>query len=172
MNFKRVIAFGAAAGGLAALVAGAATSGNRPVERPVLPRTTEVDASGAQLSAEIARLHERLRPTIAPQARARNLFAFTARPPREAVAPLAPALSEASPATVDPMRSVKLIGVAEDSGPDGELQRTAIISGFGELFFAKEGETVADRFRVSKISSDVVELTDIQDNTRVALALK
>ena len=65
-----------------------------------------------------------------------------------------------------------MIGLAEDAGADGQVVRTAILSGFGELFLVKEGELVKDRFRVGKISAEVVELLDVNDNAPLRLALK
>jgi hypothetical protein len=172
MNLKRTIVFGAAAGGLAALVAGAATSGNRPLERSSF-KAPEGVMSGAQLAAEIARLHERLRPTVAPQPNARNLFAFNAaRPARALAVPPRPASSESALARSALRPDLKLIGLAEDAGADGQVVRTAILSGFGELFLVKEGELVKDRFRVGKISAEVVELLDVNDNAPLRLALK
>ena len=66
---------------------------------------------------------------------------------------------------------MRLSGIAEDATPDGVV-RTAIISGFGQLFLAKEGDPVTDRYRVVKISSDVVELTDLADRSTFRLALR
>jgi hypothetical protein len=66
---------------------------------------------------------------------------------------------------------MRLSGIAEDATPDGVV-RTAIISGFGQLFLAKEGDQVTDRYRVVKISSDVVELTDLADRSTFRLALR
>jgi hypothetical protein len=37
---------------------------------------------------------------------------------------------------------------------------------------AKEGDTVTPRYRVAKISADVVELTDLIDNSIRRLALR
>ena len=68
-------------------------------------------------------------------------------------------------------RRCKLAGIAEDAGADGPV-RTAIISGGGQLFMVKEGETVTPRYRVAKISADVVELTDVIDNSVRRLALR
>jgi hypothetical protein len=50
--------------------------------------------------------------------------------------------------------------------------RTAIISGFGDIFLVKEGDSVTLRYRVAKISPDAVELTDLTDNTPLRLALR
>ena len=48
--------------------------------------------------------------------------------------------------------------------------RTAIISGDGQLFMVKEGEKVTPRYRVAKISADVVELLDLDDSRATARA--
>jgi hypothetical protein len=66
---------------------------------------------------------------------------------------------------------LKLEGLAEDHGDQGPV-RTAIISGFGDIFLVKEGESVTLRYRVAKISADAVELTDLTDNTPLRLALR
>jgi hypothetical protein len=79
-------------------------------------------------------------------------------------------LSEAAPLVAQP--SLKLAGIAEDPGPDGTTQRTAIISGEGQLFMVKEGENVTPRYRVVKVSADVVELLDLSTNTPRRLALR
>ena len=105
---------------------------------------------------------------------ARNLFTFraAARPAAAAVvlAPPLPALIEARPATVS-LPPLRLSGIAEDPGADGPI-RIAFISGDGQLFMAKEGELVTARYRVAKISADVVELTDVIDNSVRRLALR
>jgi hypothetical protein len=64
-----------------------------------------------------------------------------------------------------------LIGIAEDPGADGVI-RTAIISGFGDVFLVKEGESVTSRYKVARISGDVVELSDATDASIIRLALK
>jgi hypothetical protein len=40
------------------------------------------------------------------------------------------------------------------------------------LFLVKEGETITTRYRVAKISTDVVELVDLGDNSIRRLALR
>ena len=65
----------------------------------------------------------------------------------------------------------QLSGIAEDTGDEGPV-RLAFISGGGQLFMVKEGETVTPRYRVAKISADVVELTDVIDNSTRRLALR
>ena len=105
--------------------------------------------SGAALAAEISRLHERLRPDAAPRERTRNLFAFRSAP---RPAPVGTAVAGSVPtrraATVPaPLPSLTLAGLAEDAGPNGPV-RTAVVSGDGQVFLVKEGETL-QRFGAS-----------------------
>ncbi len=67
---------------------------------------------------------------------------------------------------------LRLSGLAEDRGADGSIVRTAIISSEGQLFLAKEGDAVTPRYRIAKISADVVELIDLVDNSTLRLVLK
>src|SRR5579864_3932362 len=170
MQRKQTVTIVLGGGALAAWLAGAATS-NREMPAPVALRSAPIEARGAALASEIARLHDRLRPIATPRQPARNLFAFHEAP----VAPVPdlpiPALvaTEAPRAPAQP--ALKLAGIAEDPGPDGPV-RLAIISGEGQLFMVKEGEAVTPRYRIVKIAADVVELTDVADGTTRRLALK
>lgn len=172
MNFKRTTTIGVV-GALIAWLAGAATS-KYTIAPPAVFQQTAIEKRGAELASEIDRLHERLAPTVTPRVPARNLFTFraAARPAAAAVvlAPPLPALIEARPATVS-LPPLRLSGIAEDPGADGPI-RIAFISGDGQLFMAKEGELVTARYRVAKISADVVELTDVIDNSVRRLALR
>lgn len=166
---------GAAGGAVAVWLAAAATSNPRPMA-PIAPtQPTVVEQSGAALAVEVRRLHERLRPTDAP-IDSRDLFRYAARSARStpgAVAP-APAPIEVAPALQDlapVVAPLRLEGLAEDRGADGPI-RTAVISGFGDFFLVKEGDNVTLRYRVAKISSEAVELTDLTDNSPVRLALR
>jgi hypothetical protein len=67
---------------------------------------------------------------------------------------------------------LRLSGLAEDRDADGLVVRTAIISAEGQLFLAKEGESVTSRYRIAKISSDAVELVDLLDDSILRLILK
>ena len=172
MNLKRTATIGVVGGALAAWLASAATS-SRPIPRPIAIPTPPIDLRGAELADEIARLRERLRPTTTPNQPGRNLFTFRAARPRPAAAaaePAHPAITEA-PAARPALPPLKLAGIAEDPGADGPI-RTAIISGDGQLFMVKEGDAVTLRYRVAKISTDVVELTDLTDNSVRRLALR
>ena len=66
---------------------------------------------------------------------------------------------------------MRLIGISEDPGPDGPI-RIAFITTPGQLFNVKEGQTVLDRYRVAKITGEVVELADLTDGSVKRLALR
>ena len=172
MSFKRTAAIAVIGGALIAWLAGAATS-NRPL--PPLPPTikTPIEARGAALDDEIARLHERLRPSASPRLPTRNLFAYRATAhaaPPAPLPPARPAVADAPPAAPS-LPPLKLAGIGEDEGPDGPV-RIAFISGEGQLFMVKEGEMVTPRYRVARIAADVVELQDVNDMTTRRLAMR
>jgi hypothetical protein len=174
MNLKRTATIVVVGGALAAWLAAAMTSDQRDRAPRPAERNAAADARSETLAAEVARLHDRLRPTAEPREPARNLFQFTAvRPRPPAPAPKA-ALSEAAPVApvaLPPPPPFKLIGIAEEAGKTGPV-RTAIVSGPGQLFLVKEGQNVTLRYQVIKISADVVELQDLGDKTTLRLALK
>jgi hypothetical protein len=157
-------------GGGALLVAWLAAANSFPVREDTTARDRArlAAASGTQaLSAEVqqqaTRLHQLIAEAPAPTNNPRNLFAFGA--PR--TAPSKPNLVEATsleapaPPAAPASPALLLMGIAEDAKPDG-VQRTAVISGDGDaLFMVKEGDTVADRYRVAKIGADAVELEDL-----------
>ena len=173
MNLKRTATIAVVGGALAAWLAGAATS-NRTVAPPIVAPPPPIEARGAELASEIAKLHDRLRPTAMPRQPGRNLFVYHAAAPAAGApmpatkAALSEAVPLAAPAALPPL---KLAGIGEDDGPDGPL-RVAFIAGDGQLFMVKEGESVTPRYRVTKISADVVELRDLNDNTLRRLALR
>jgi hypothetical protein len=172
MNVSRTLTLTAISGALVAWFAGAATS-NREVAPPIVLPPPHVDAQGADLAKEIARLHERLRPDATPRQPGRNLFTYRSAPAVRQQQPIAfamaPALAE--PANAPALPPLKLSGIAEDDGPDGPV-RTAIISGEGQLFLVKPGDAVTPRYRVARVGADAVELTDTIDNSVRRLALK
>jgi hypothetical protein len=171
MNATRTLTFVVIGAALIAWLAGAATS-NREIASVPIVTHAPIDASGENLSKEIARLHERLRPDAPPRQPRRNLFTFHSAGRRAAPEmPEAPtaALVDAPPPVIAP--SLKLVGLAEDDNPDGAV-RSAIISGDGQLFIVKIGDSVTARYIVTNIGADVVELTDVTDRTIRRLPLK
>ena len=172
MNFKRTATVVVVAAVLIAWLAGAATP-KHPIPPPIVTPPHAIDARGIELTNEIARLRDRLRPTTQPSQPRRNLFTFKA-----AAAPSIglPGLRTAQPVIESPAAPItepplKLAGLAEDTGPDGP-DRTAIISGQGQLFMVKEGDQVTARYRVARISADAVELTDLDGGTIRRLVMK
>jgi hypothetical protein len=173
MNLKRTTTIVLVAAAIGAWLAGAATT-NHPIPAAPIDRPPAIELRGAELASEIARLHERLRPISSPRQPGRNLFVYRAAAPSAPPPALAAAPAATLAAVVPPppaLPSLKLAGIAEDSGDDGPI-RTAIISGEGQLYLVKEGEAVTARYRVSKIAADVVELVDVGDNSIRRLALR
>ena len=175
MQVKRIAQFVVIGGAVAVWLAAAATSGDRARRPAESNGATPADPRAAALAAEIAKLHERPKAVASPRQPARNPFVFvsTARrteaphpgPIRDTPTP------ESSTPTVAPPLALKLAGIGEDVTPAGTT-RTAIISGAGDLVLAKEGDTVAERYRVVRISSEVVELADVIDGSTRRLVLK
>lgn len=127
----------------------------------------------AALQSEIGRLHERLGPTAVPS-RSRDLFRFTPRAPRRSVVAPPAAVAEAAPVApaAEPIRpAFSLIGIAEDLTPEGVV-RTAIISGPGDVFLVKVGDTFRAQYRVDQVSGDAVQVIDTATGASTTLALR
>ena len=170
MNLKRAATIVTTGGGLAAWLVGATTSNHVVTPPPDMTRPP-IERRGAELATEIAKFHEHLPPTTAPRQPGRNLFKFRGAPVAHAPvvsAQPAPLPDVPAPPPLPPMR---LIGISEDPGSNGP-ERKAMITGDGRLFIAKEGDTVMTRYKVTRISADVVELADIEDGTVRRLALR
>jgi hypothetical protein len=108
------------------------------------------------LDAETARLRTLLDHTPAPRAAGRNPFAFaTSRraDARRVTAAVATLALDAPAAPAPP--AIHLIAIATDGDT-----RTAALSVGGVVLLARVGDAVSDRYRVTVVSADVVELTD------------
>lgn len=174
MHLKRTATIVVAGAACAAWLAAAATSSRRE-DAPAAPAPPVRDARAETLATSIARLHDRLRPMVAPRQAHRNPFEFATLARRPSAAPAArsaAALSEASPVTRAPVAApLTLEGIAEDAGPNGPV-RTAIISTAGNLFLVKTGETVTPQYRVTNVDADSVELVDTVSGATLRFALK
>jgi hypothetical protein len=135
------------------------------------PGTTSKSALPMAASIAALHLHDWSPPARAREKTERDIFAFKRRAAR--LVPPAPSsgLPAAGEAVQPPPVLFRLIGFAEDTGPDGAV-RTAIISGQGQLYLVKEGETVASIYRVGEILPDSVELLDSSGGPSLRLALK
>jgi hypothetical protein len=179
MKLKRTTILFVGGAAFAAWLSAAIRPGRPPVAVDVIA-PAPVDASGAALAGEIARLRERLRPDFTPSEPTRNPFAFqsTRRAAPAALVPVPSAKDTALvTAAVDvPRLRLTLAGIAEDPAPDGGSPvRIAIIAGNGQLFLAKDGDTVTDGdvvYKVGRISADSVELSHLRDGSIRRLTLK
>ncbi len=133
-----------------------------------------VDPLAANIRAQAAKLRERLAAAPLPDVHGRNPFGFAPAPePHPGAAPRgthAAAVDAASLPPPDP--ELTLMGVAEDT-PNGEVKRTAIIGGANDaLYMVVQGQTVADRYRVTAIGPDIVELKDLLTGGYRRLAMR
>jgi hypothetical protein len=173
MNIKRIAALGAVGGAVAVWMAAAASSGVHSTPPQVVSRPAPIDLQGAELAREITRLHERLRPGVAPIEN-RDLFRYAEAPPSRARAARlqvpGEAIRQAEPVAL-PAPTLKLIGIAEDQAGSGAV-RTAIISDGAAVLLVKVGEPVGARYRVANILPEAVELSDSTGANPLRLELK
>ena len=143
--------------------------------RTALPRTPDVLA--IEVQSQAGRLQALMAQAPSPGVNPRNPFSFGAVRASRAAAPAAPV----APAPVaefvaaplpPPLPALILMGVAEDTTPAG-LRRTAVIGGDGDtIYMVGEGDAVGERYRVTKISADAVELEDTLTKAYRRLALR
>lgn len=141
----------------------------QPAPRTPQPDTVDALAAAAQVQAE--RLRARLDAAPTPRDSGRNPFAFASRvpprerPPRGEVT--ASAAIEAPQPAARAVPAIVLVGIATDR--DG---RRAVLSVAGAVVLVVVGDAVADRYRVSAISADVVELEDRRGGPLLRLGLR
>ena len=125
------------------------------------------------IEAQAARLQARLAAAPEPARSGRNPFAFRVRrvesPPPRSVRAADVDDIPAVPAP-DPI-PLTLSGVAEDAGPDGTI-RTAILSGLGDVFHARVGDTIASRYQVMAIGAEAVDVNDLNTGRTIRLGLR
>jgi len=170
MNLKRAATIVTTGGGLAAWLVGATTSSHVVAPPPATDRAP-IERRGAELATEMARFREHMRPSAAPRQPARNLFKFRQPLPHAAAPTVARAPVPENVPAPSPLPPMRLIGISEDPGADGPI-RSAFVNADGQLFIVKEGETFMMRYKVTKISAEVIELTDTEDGTVRRLALR
>ncbi|MGH9161924.1 MAG: hypothetical protein ACRD2X_18310 [Vicinamibacteraceae bacterium] len=136
-----------------------------PHQPPALatpPPRTEIERMTDAVGDQIERLGAHSRTTPAPRISHRNPFRLAQRErPRAGRPEPVPAPAQRAPEVTPAARTsqLHLIGVAENVTGAG-VERTAIISGAGQLFMVKVGDRVTARYVVTAVSSDVVELRD------------
>jgi hypothetical protein len=154
---------------LAAWLASAAGVGRPHLEG--VPRRSadsmQLDTVALGVQSQAARLRQRLAVAPAPRAPIRNPFTFAAREPVPVAArPQALAMPVAADPPLPELELV-LLGVAEEGSA-----RTAMIGSGDELLMATEGQTLAGRYRVAKVSADAIELVDLVTGATRRLFLK
>lgn len=185
MTSRSVAVYGTCGAVLVACLAAANMPSQDP--EPVAPRAARPapispDAIVAQVQSEAARLHARTAGAPAPSAAVRNPFAFAALNPQ---GPRPHALgtgivqatvaSDALPA-VPPAPVLVLMGIAEDTtgtATGTAPHRTAIVGDAAEtIYMVVEGDSLAGRYKVTKIGADAVELEDLATKAFRRIAMK
>jgi hypothetical protein len=159
----------------------AGASSSTPPTIPPVAETQSMDGAQALLD-EVARLHRRLDQIAPSSSPVRNPFRFNGG---RHVVSAGPASVQADARSDDasargvalrPVPELALIGMAEDSGTEAGAgegpQRTAIISGGGELFFVRKGDQLGGKYTVAGVYGDAVELVSLSDAAVIRLQLK
>jgi len=163
--------------GGALLVACLAAANMPSGDRPAAPERTQSqskspDAIASEVESQATRLQTRMSQAPVVEQNPRNPFSFGAVPrPRPAQIVRAAVADEPAPAP-PPLPMLTLMGIAEETTPQG-LRRTAVIGGEADtLFMVTEGQPVGERYKVTKIGADAVELEDIFTKAYRRLALR
>ena len=132
------------------------------------------DAVALDVQSQAARLQALMARAPVPESNPRNPFAFGAAPraPRVPAATVQAAVADDIAPLPPPLPALVLMGVAEDTTAAGP-RRTAVIGGDGDtIYMVGEGDAVGDRYRVTRIGADAVELEDIVTKAYRRLALR
>jgi len=181
MTLRSAAVYGSCGAVLVACLAAA----NMPSQDSELARTPQAprrapEAIAVDVQSQAARLHARMADAPAPVASFRNPFAFneTTRIARPSDSMVHAAIAPVPPVTFTPAPpQLVLMGIAEDATPAGP-QRTAVLAlpqaqgDSDDVLFAREGDSILGRYRVTKIGADAVELEDLTTNAYRRLALR
>lgn len=176
MTARKTALYGVGGALLVAYLAGANMPSGDPVpprERQAAPASTP-DALAVDVSAQAARLRARMAQAPVPEGNPRNPFSFGAQRLQRAAAPsVHAAVVEESPvAPMLPIPALTLMGIAEEAAAPG-VRRTAIIGGDGDtIYMVMEGQPVGDRYKVTRIGADAVELEDLRTHAYRRIALR
>jgi hypothetical protein len=144
------------------------------------PRLARAQHLAEEIESQATRLRVHLAAPPAPTISGRNPFAFQARADRaersdrDRPTSVEHSLEETFATTAPEPPPVTLSGIAEEPSADEKSAapvRTAVLSGYGEVFLAKVGETIASRYEVTAIGADVVELKDLLTGRTIRLGL-
>ena len=165
----------------AALLFAYLAAANMPTQESPSPERARPAATGGtetlavEVRSQATKLHARMADAPVPDTNPRNPFSFAPAPRAARTDGLvrAAVVPDAAPAPLPPPLPVlTLMGVAEETLPVG-VRRTAIIGGEGDtLYMVVEGQAVGDRYRVTKIGVDAVELEDLLTKGYRRIALR
>jgi hypothetical protein len=147
------------------------TDRTREPARPVAPAPAAAIAE--DVHAQAVRLQARMAHAPAPERNPRNPFAFGATPrPRAAEPEVRAATVDPAAVFVPPPPALTLMGIAEEYVIGG-YRRTAVLGGDGDaIFMVAEGDRVGDRYKVTKIGADAIELEDLVTKAYRRLGLR
>jgi hypothetical protein len=179
MTARKAVFFGVGVALLASYFAAA----NMPSQdlEPVRERPARAGIAPGELAVEVssqaARLQSRMAQAPLPESNPRNPFSFGVAPraPQPRTVRAAVATLDDEPLAVPaapPPPVLTLMGIAEETTPEGP-RRTAVIGGEGDhLFMVREGDLLGGAYKVKKISVDAVELEDVTTKAFRRLALR
>jgi hypothetical protein len=145
-----------------------------PRERARPTATAGTESLAEEVRSQATRLQARLAQAPVPENNPRNPFAFGMAPrPVQAPPPVRAAIVDEAPAPMaPPPPMLTLMGIAEEAVIGG-FRRTAVIGGEGDaIHIVTEGQSVADRYKVTKIGADAIELEDLVTKAYRRLALR
>ena len=148
------------------------SQGDRSPERPRPAETVSPAILADEVQSQAARLQARMAQAPVPEPSARNPFSFAPAPRATPAQVRAAVVDEAPVAFVPPTPMLTLMGIAEEAVIGG-VRRTAVIGGDGDtIFMVMEGEPVGDRYKVTRIGADAVELEDVLTKGYRRIALR
>jgi hypothetical protein len=177
MTNGRTVLYVAGGGLLVAWLAAAnmpSPNADRARERAQPADPVPAAAIAAEVQSQAARLQARMARAPVPEGHPRNPFSFGATPRLVPAAQpeVRAAVVDDGPALVPPPPALTLMGIAEEHVIGG-FRRTAVIGGDGnDIFMVTEGDPVGERYKVTKIGADAVELEDLVNKGYRRLALR
>ena len=145
---------------------------DRSPERARPAETVSPGILAEGVHSQAARLQARMAQAPVPEPSSRNPFSFAPAPRAAPPQVRAAVVDEAPVAFVPPTPMLTLMGIAEESVIGG-VRRTAVIGGDGDtIFMVLEGDPVGDRYKVTRIGADAVELEDLLSRAYRRIALR
>jgi hypothetical protein len=166
---------------LAAWFAAAADRQDPPAAAPARDGATldQAEALARDIEAQSARLHARLATAPTPRTDGRNPFAFDVRRATRAQMPAPQGEVSESPSAIEIPEPppLTLSGIAEEGTgvagvAEGAPVRIAVLSGLGDVFLARAGDTILGRYEVLGVGADAAELKDLTTGRTIRLGLR